>query len=676
MKQAPPRKAFTVIELLIVIAIIGILVTIAVPAVKGVLRSSRRAESVNNLRAWGRAIQLHATRNNWQLPSLVDETDPLYAASPSLRQFFDEYDLAPEIAYSPSSGHLRPNFGLWATHEIDIAELVWENPVDNSSVGTGGGTSTVTWQRDNEDSGFAPGSGTWETSTSSGVIGANARYSNDADSTAAWTFAVPPGSGTLKVEAYIRRGPKGHDNIVYDIEGTDSGAQTSSAISLRSGSIEYAWVNLGNYTFAGGTRTITVRGVGAGSENPLPPEVVIVDDKDGGGSVTITGTWTETTYRTPYHADGYRHDQNAGKGSKSVRFTPNIPIAGEYEVFMWYPSAPVWADNVPVDVTHKNGTNTVTVDQNQNAGTWRSLGTFEFDTGTGGSVLVRTTGTTSHVAADAVKFVEKNPATSGGSQTWADAIRISGDYTLLGGEPNSPGYYVLQGEWLVSTYRPVPERYGSSYQVADRDGTTRKAAWLFTVPERDEYDVYAYFPAASSFAPDAEFTVYAEDRTFTTQVAQTDSSKNDYTNEDNWRKLGRGTFSPGTLGRVEILSQGNDGKKVIADAVRVARTIITGSESMDVIGYLYLGRRTGVPDDSTLLDSSVKFPSSLRAVVNLSETPLVVDMFAPDSASTSPWATTYEAGIHTLYMDGHVDWVSDSDTKPRWRDAFGNKFRW
>ncbi|MBE7158231.1 MAG: type II secretion system protein [Rhodospirillales bacterium] len=62
------REAFTLIELLCVIAVIGVLAAILMPVLKGVTARSRQVQCTGNLKQIGAAILLYTNDNNGQLP--------------------------------------------------------------------------------------------------------------------------------------------------------------------------------------------------------------------------------------------------------------------------------------------------------------------------------------------------------------------------------------------------------------------------------------------------------------------------------------------------------------------------------------------------------------------------------------------------------------------------------
>jgi len=132
---------------------------------------------------------------------------------------------------------------------------------------------------------------------------------------------------------------------------------------------------------------------------------VIVDNTSAG--VTTMGTWTSSSFTPGYYGADYLHDGNANKGSMALRWTPTLPVAGNYTVYARWTSDANRATNVPIDVNSTSGTTTVTVNMQANGGTWVSLGTYAFNAGTGGSVRVSNTGTNGYVIADAVRFLKQ-----------------------------------------------------------------------------------------------------------------------------------------------------------------------------------------------------------------------------------------------------------------------------
>lgn len=76
MKKIQPKQAFTLIELLTVIAIIGILASILIPTVGRVRESARRAVDASNIRQIGQGALIYAGDNRDALPptNIVEQT--------------------------------------------------------------------------------------------------------------------------------------------------------------------------------------------------------------------------------------------------------------------------------------------------------------------------------------------------------------------------------------------------------------------------------------------------------------------------------------------------------------------------------------------------------------------------------------------------------------------------
>src|SRR5690625_3090711 len=80
MKAKLPRRrtAFTLIELLTVIAIIGILASILIPVVGKVRDSAKSAVCISNLRQVGLAAMAYALENEERLPDAGAGDDPAW----------------------------------------------------------------------------------------------------------------------------------------------------------------------------------------------------------------------------------------------------------------------------------------------------------------------------------------------------------------------------------------------------------------------------------------------------------------------------------------------------------------------------------------------------------------------------------------------------------------------
>ena len=166
------------------------------------------------------------------------------------------------------------------------------------------------------------------------------------------------------------------------------------------------------------------------------PEKLTIDNTDS-ENVSLSGRWRSGTGTSGYYGSNYVHDENKGKGSKSLTFTPSVATAASYEVYLRWTDGSNRANNVPVDVIHSNGTTTVTVDQTRNGGTWNLLGVFQFDAGTSGNVRLRNTGTNGYVIADAIQLAVAAPDTTAPMATLTDPATNG---NIVAATLNSRGY--------------------------------------------------------------------------------------------------------------------------------------------------------------------------------------------------------------------------------------------
>ncbi len=132
----------------------------------------------------------------------------------------------------------------------------------------------------------------------------------------------------------------------------------------------------------------------------------VVDEMDA----ELVGEWQYSTHTPPYVGLGYLHDMKAGKGSKSVTFTPGLPKAGWYEVRLAHCTNVRRSTKTPVTIHHADGDAKVIINQQQepeHGRLFRTLGTFRFEAGRAGWVRVSNEGTEADkvVIADAVQFL-------------------------------------------------------------------------------------------------------------------------------------------------------------------------------------------------------------------------------------------------------------------------------
>ena len=135
---------------------------------------------------------------------------------------------------------------------------------------------------------------------------------------------------------------------------------------------------------------------------PIEPEVMPKNAPAGIDVTTqaakATGSWTEST------SGNYLHDSNEGKGTLSMTFTPKLPTEGVYDVYIASTKNKNRASNVPIEVVHAAGTETVKVNQQNDTG-WIKVYTGKFKAGSEGSITISNKDTDGFVIVQGARWV-------------------------------------------------------------------------------------------------------------------------------------------------------------------------------------------------------------------------------------------------------------------------------
>ena len=88
------RRAFTLIELLIVVGIIAVLIALLLPAIQSAREQARRAQCINNLLQLGIAMGNYASTHSVLPPGVVNDKGPIVEPAQRLSSRLGRADLA------------------------------------------------------------------------------------------------------------------------------------------------------------------------------------------------------------------------------------------------------------------------------------------------------------------------------------------------------------------------------------------------------------------------------------------------------------------------------------------------------------------------------------------------------------------------------------------------------
>jgi len=153
---------------------------------------------------------------------------------------------------------------------------------------------------------------------------------------------------------------------------------------------------------------------------------IIIDNLESG--FTTTGSWRVSGYPSPYGSNAVMSDVNEGS---TATWTPSISQAGNYEVYAWWTAGDGRINDAKYTINHAGGSDLVVINQKTNGGQWNYLGTYNFNSGTLGSVSVSDESTdpnyvpgsiSDSVCADAVRFLMTEGSACGESDGDGDGV--------------------------------------------------------------------------------------------------------------------------------------------------------------------------------------------------------------------------------------------------------------
>ena len=171
---------------------------------------------------------------------------------------------------------------------------------------------------------------------------------------------------------------------------------------------------------------------------------VIIDN--GGTGTLSTGTWSVSGGTGPY-------DTNSLWARDDATYTWGFDSepAGTYEVLMWWSGWPSRATDIDVGIDHTGGSEAISINQQNDAGQWNSIGEYYFD-GSGSVTITAASGSSVSTCADAVwfRFVSSNASPTAYISSIAPNPAATGEMVAFSGNGEDLDGDIVAYKWQSS----------------------------------------------------------------------------------------------------------------------------------------------------------------------------------------------------------------------------------
>jgi len=231
-----------------------------------------------------------------------------------------------------------------------------------------------------------------------------------------------------------------------------------------------------------------------GSEEVLDTADETVKVSDGWTASANSGYWGESPSLITL----------GGDGSKTVRFSPELPSAGTYRVDGWWVASFNRSKKTPYIIHHRLGVDTVYANQSTNSSQWVELGEYEFNANSEDMVIISNFGgdNFNYVVADAVRWVGLNEELTS-NETFLSQTPKSFELLRVYPNPFNPSTQIEYSLEQAGTVRlevfDLQGRLVESLVNTQQQSGTHRIQWLANSQSTGLYFVRIQFENSQSY---------------------------------------------------------------------------------------------------------------------------------------------------------------------------------